>query len=418
VERPGLAVVRGEHGGVAAVRQRVVHPGDLADVGRPADRVLGEQINVGDRGGPHGADRDQRQPQHERHRAVDREQRGPDPAQVTLHRDHPRRERHRQDEDRVVRLRAGDEGEQHDHDEHHDEEPHPRVSPESAEAGDPQHDQRWPEQHQQQHPHAHPDVTGVVLGQGPPHPQLRQVVGELVDHVGQPDHQRQRRAAPDVRRPQSPAGADQDQPEGDPGEEHEDQQLVVRREPGDRACGEPPARLVAQLGPQHQQRDRCPRRQVDGGGEEDVPEQQQGRGGGHPPGGPGLGLGAAPQLAGDQGGQDEAGDGGQGRRDPQQPGPAGVERGQAVCDQRRERRLVDVPPGGPEHGEVELVAVVAVAVREDAQDHAQQHGGWRDASPGDRWRQVAGHRSRLGAGTDAPPLAAPVRRRSTDRLCI
>ena len=239
-------------------------------------------------------------------------------------------------------------------------------------------------------PHLDPDVGGVVVRERSPHAQLGPVVGHLVDEVGQPDQQRDPGRAPYPGRGQPAGAARPPQPDSDPGHQHGDQQLVVRRQPGHRTGDQPPPRLRPQLGPDHAQRDQRPDHEVCRRGQQYMTERSRADVVGHAPGRPGLRLPVTPELAGDQGGEDEAGDRADGRRDPQQPRAAVVQREEPVRDERGERRLVDVPPRGLEHREVELVTVVPVPVAGHAEHDGEQHGRRRDPPPGNR-RRLPGH---------------------------
>ena len=252
---------------------------DVGDVGGPTDLVGDGGVHGRDGRAADDADRQEREGHDEGDGGVDDEQ-GPDPAAT----DDPVRaggrsggEHDEEDRRRVGRLSAGQKRREDDENRCGDQEPDApplRSTPEVSGAEGPDRDEDRAEDDDDEDPHEPPDLAGIVGAERRAHPQLGQVVGELVDEVGcreeEGDHpaQHDRSGAEQVSRP------GHDDPEDDPDEQPDDEPLGIRRQPRDDTRRQPEPREGAQLGADDEQADEGPGGQVEDVGEQDVPEAE------------------------------------------------------------------------------------------------------------------------------------------------
>ncbi len=234
-----------------------------------------------------------------------------------------------------------------------------------------------------------PGVGPLRLGDDRGHLQLRPAVEGLVEQVRGADEERQADARPQVPRPQDAPRADHQERDGEADQEQHHQVLVVQADADRRPGREPPARVRAAQRAGGEQQHRGPHRDVDGGRGEHVPHGDRDAREGQAGGAHGLRAGPAAELAGDEDGQPQRREHAQHRRNPE--GPQGVaEDGDGrLRQQRGERRLVHIAPGGFEHPEVQLVAVVVVPGGGRGVHRGQDEGG-------DGQRRARHARQRLG----------------------
>ena len=261
----------------------------------------------------------------------------------------------------------------------------------------------------------------LLSDEGPAHPQLRQVVGQLVEHVREARaSDGEGGAAPDVRRQQPAARADQREAERDA------QRAARRRGACCTSRGRPARRRRATTAGSSRSSARSTHSETSGqatrSGDEvrstwpkrrtaevvAMPQAVQACAFAAPPSSRAIRAVSRTHAARAQGGGD-----------PQQPRAAVVQGGEAVRQQRRERRLVDVPPRGLEHREVQLVAVVAVAVAEGGQHDHDHHDRGQHTPPGDRrWSHLrrASGAQHLGDEEGQLERLHPVQARVAHRL--
>ncbi|MEI5103157.1 hypothetical protein RB200_37180 [Streptomyces sp. PmtG] len=224
---------------------------------------------------------------------------------------------------------------------------------------------------------ARPAAEDVLVGEDPGHLQLRPVVPRLPDQAGQRRHKGDRRADPqrlaakELARAHREDGHRDDQPEAD------DQILALQGKGRDQARPQQQPVLTGAHPADEQPVHRRPQEQVDRHRRQRVPADQDG--GGEAVGGrrEQLRPAAPAELAGDERGDEHARHREQRGQQPQREQRAPGHRVDGAGKERKEHRLVRVPPAQvlPGAQEVQLVALEPVprADREQGEAGRARH---------------------------------------------
>ena len=184
-----------------------------------------------------------------------------------------------------------------------------------------------------------------------------------------------RGARPEPTAAREPPAAVEKAADDERAEKEQHELLVLEPDAGDEADEQPLSLVAAAEEPRHEVDERHPEEQVEGRRREEMPDRHRGPGRSGRERSDRLSRTSGAELPRDH--RDEHHDErDRDRRDDAQPARRLAEQPlREAPEQRRQRRLVVVPPGWVPRGdaEVQLVAVVAVAVRR--RDEQQQFGG-------------------------------------------
>ena len=337
---------------------------------------------------------------HERERDRSRDSRGdtdhnpePEPRRLSGHEpslgdDGSGAEQREQQAHRVVRLPAGDED---DHEQGEVGEPERAIrsrlgaAQEPPEPGDPERCEERADQQQLQRQQQHPVADRVLVADLVGELELRPAVVRLPEEVRHPEEERERGACPQPRLRARPKRRSRRQPQARAPSEDQHEILVLEPEADDEADEQPLPLVAAAEDAGHEQHHRHPDENVERRRREQMADRHRRARGGSRERGDCLARATRTELAGDERDEDDHDRDRDCRDDAQSARVVTERRFRQPAEQRRQRRLIVVPPGRMLRGdaEVQLVPVVAVAVRGR---HEQRELGRRDGKnerPGD-----------------------------------
>ena len=323
-------------------------------------------------------------------------------------------EQREQQAHRVIRLPAGDEDD-HEHGEVGETERTIRsrlgAAQEPPEPGEPEGCEERTDQQQLQGQQHHPVADRVLVADLVGELELRPAVVSLPEEVRHPEEERKRGAGPQPGAAREAEAAVEQAAAGKRAEQEQHEILVLEPEADDQADEQPLALVPAAEDAGHEQHHRDPDENIERRRREQMADRHRRTRGGSRERGHCLACAARTELAGDERDEHDHDRDRDGRHHAQTAWVFAEYRFRQPAEQRRQRRLIVVPPGRMPRGdaEVQLVAVVAVAVRGRDEQRELGRSDGKNERPRDGGAAAIHHACRLFPTTPtgrAQPLSS------------